>query len=117
MRGFKTSVVLTLVISCAMTMVALVSSAHAAAIYWDSAYSGGMWTNTGGTGWNTSGTGTVYNQAWGYGGNYDANFTGTAGTVTVLGGISSVNSITFNTEGYTVRLGFITLTATGGPIT
>ena len=109
--------VLTLATLCALTMTALASHAQAAGLYWNNAYSGGTWTDTGGTGWNTSGTGSTYNQAWGYGGNYDANFTGTAGTVTVSGTISSVNSITFGTDGYMLNSGTINLTGAGGQIT
>ncbi len=106
---------LTCAASCILTMAALTSSARAGSLYWNSAYSGGTWTNTGGTGWNTSGTGTVYSSSWVSGD--DANFTGTAGTVTVSGTISSVNSITFGTDGYTLSGGTINLTGTGGDVT
>ncbi len=115
MKCCETGVILALATSCALTIVGLASDGRAF-IYWNSAYSGGTWTDTGGTGWNTSGSGTIYNYAWGYGGNYDANFTGTAGIVTVSGTISSVNSITFSTDGYTLNGGTINLTGTGGPI-
>ncbi len=109
---------LTCAASCILTMAALTSSARAGSLYWNSAYSGGTWADVGGgTGWNTSGTGATYNQAWGYGGNYDANFTGTPGTVAVSGTISSVNSITFRTDGYTLSGGTINLTGTGGDVT
>ncbi len=78
---------------------------------------GSYWTGTGT--WDTGTTtwsatsGSAYNQAWTAGA--DAIFEGTAGTVTVAStGVSSVNSITFNTDGYTLTgTGAITLTGNG----
>jgi autotransporter-associated beta strand protein len=79
---------------------------------------GAYWTGTGT--WDTSTTttwaatsGGTYSQAWTAGA--DAIFEGTAGTVTVASaGVSSVNSITFNTDGYTLSgTGAITLTGNG----
>ena len=46
----------------------------------------------------------------------DAFFEGTAGTVTVSGTISSVNSLHFNVDGYTLNGGAITLTGSSGSI-
>jgi autotransporter-associated beta strand protein len=61
-------------------------------------------------------TGGPYNQNWNSGSN--AVFEGTAGTVTVSGTISSVNSISFATDGYTLGgTGTITLVGSGGSIT
>jgi autotransporter-associated beta strand protein len=79
--------------------------------------------------WSGSGTwdqGTTANWSRVSGGPYpltwtggNAVFEGTAGTVTVAStGVSSVNSITFTTDGYTLAgTGAITLTGAGGNIT
>jgi autotransporter-associated beta strand protein len=79
---------------------------------------GSYWTGSGTWAPSTSATwsatsGGTYNQAWTPGA--DAIFEGTAGTVTVASdGVSSVNSITFNTDGYTLTgTGAITLTGNG----
>ena len=57
-----------------------------------------------------------YNQNWNSGSN--AVFEGAAGTWTVSGTISSVNSISFTTDGYTLGgTGTITLVGSGGGIT
>ena len=82
---------------------------------------GAYWTGTGtwapsATKWATTSGGT-YAQAWTAGA--DAIFEGTAGTVTVASaGVSSVNSIAFNTDGYTLTgTGAITLTGNGSVTT
>jgi autotransporter-associated beta strand protein len=61
-------------------------------------------------------SGGPYNQIWNAG--MGAVFEGTAGIVTVANtGVNSVNSITFNTDGYTLTgTGAITLNGTGGNI-
>ena len=78
---------------------------------------GAYWTGTGNwdagtTTWATTSGGT-YNQGWTAAA--DAIFEGTAGTVTVASaGVASVNSMTFNTDGYTLTgTGAITLTGNG----
>ena len=65
--------------------------------------------------WSTS-SGGPYNTAYWSDGS-DANFTGTAATVTVTGTINSVNSITFSKTNYTLSGGTINLTGAGGNIT
>ncbi len=59
----------------------------------------------------------AYNQLWASGCN--AIFQGpTPGTIAVTGPVGSVNSITFNTDGYTLNgAGTITMTGAGGAIT
>jgi autotransporter-associated beta strand protein len=76
--------------------------------YWTGA---GTW-DAGTTTWATVSGGT-YNQGWTAGA--DAIFEGAAGTVTVASaGVASVNSMTFNTDGYTLTgTGAITLTGNG----
>ena len=61
-------------------------------------------------------SGGLYNQTWTGG---KAVFEGTPGTITgASSGVNSVNSITFNTDGYTLGgSGTITMTGTGGNIT
>jgi autotransporter-associated beta strand protein len=76
----------------------------------------GTWDNSTTAKWSAASGGT-YNQAWNAGA--DAIFEGTAGTVTVpSAGVGSVNSITFNTDGYTLTgSGAITLTGNGSVTT
>lgn len=86
--------------------------ARAATLYWSSASGGSSWTDSK---WATS-SGGSYTQAWQS--NYDAVFEGTAGTVTVPSGGVSVNSITFNVDGYTISgANTLTLTGTGSNVT
>src|ERR1041384_1761333 len=77
----------------------------AAGLYWDGDGSGavgggaGTW-NTTLNRWSTNSTGSTY-RSWGNGNNDDANFGGTAGTVTISPFISA-QSLTFSVGGYTV---------------
>ena len=90
-------------------MALAVSNAKATTLYWSGT---NTWDNGATQDWGTS-TGGPYNTAvWANADN--ANFTGTAGAVTVSGTISSVNTITFATDGYTLSGGTINLTNTGG---
>ena len=57
--------------------------------------------------WSST-SGGPYNQLWSDGAS--AQFEGTPGTVNVAGTIASVNSISFNVDGYTLAGGTITLT-------
>ena len=72
----------------------------------------GTWDNSTTANWSATSGGT-YNRTWNAGA--DAIFEGTPGTVTVpSAGVGSVNSITFNTDGYTLTgTGAITLTGNG----
>ena len=99
----------------ATVALAAVSSASAAALYWSGS---GIWDNGVTSDWGTSSAGPYNNSVWVGGAN--ATFLGTAGTVTVAGNppsISSVNSIGFNTDGYTLSAGTVTLTGNGSTIT
>ncbi len=58
-------------------------------------------------------SGGPYNSSPWVGGD-DAHFQGTAGAVTVSGSIASVNSLNFDTSGYTLSSGTINLTGNGG---
>ncbi len=85
--------------------------------YWSGT---GAWDNGTTANWSTTSGGNptgTYNQLWVAG--TDAVFEGTAGTITVAdAGISSVNSIRFTTDGYTLGgNGAITLIGAGGNIT
>jgi autotransporter-associated beta strand protein len=72
---------------------------------------GGTWDNSSARWASTAGG--AYNNTWTAG--KDAVFQGSPGIVTVgSGGVSSVNSIAFATDGYTLTGGAITMTGTGG---
>ena len=87
-----------------------------ASLFWDTAQSAGSWIDDGTTlNWG-AGTGGPYDQVWASAS--DAHFEGTAGAVTVdASGIASVNSITFDVDGYTLSGGPITMTGAGGNVT
>ena len=69
-----------------------------------------IWDNGTTTDWATSPAGP-YTSPWQ--GGSDAHFQGTAGSVTVSGSIAAVNSLDFDTSGYTLNGGSINLTGGG----
>ena len=91
---------------------------HATTLTWDAALSGG----NGGTGtWDTNTISNWYDGTadvvWPASGSANAAiFGGTAGTVTLSGNISA-NSLTFNTSGYTITNGTLTLNGSAPTIT
>ena len=81
-------------------------------LYFNTASGNTTWSDTGsGSGWSLT-SGGAYTQPWGAGSRYVANFEGTAGTVNVSGAISRADVLGFNTAGYTLSGGSITLGST-----
>src|SRR5450830_196398 len=96
-------------------LTAMTTSVPAATpLYFDDDGGPKTWDNNTTANWSTT-SGGSYNQLWADGSS--ANFQGTPGTVNVSGAISSVNSLTFGVDGYTLSGGTITLTGTDGRIT
>ena len=97
-----------------VSLVLRTSAAVAASGYFSFA-SGSQWDNATTSDWSSV-SGGPYTSLWASGS--DAVFEGTAGNVAVSGTVSSVNSITFGVDGYTLGgSGTITMTGTGGDIT
>jgi len=104
-------------LSILTALLALHAPAHAVDRYWDV---NGTSLGSGGTGtWNTTspfwspnndGVSGPYS-AWNNAALYDAYFGGTAGTVT-LGGAMTAHNLTFQTDGYTLTGGSLTLGGT-----
>ncbi len=123
MRG-SISLRAVLVLSVAMAILGLAAGpANADPLYWDNAFSAplGSWDEGITSNWSaTLGGGGLYDDSAWIGGS-DAHFEGTAGVVPLSGTILSVNSIGFDTDGYTlgnaVNNGTIALTGAGGNIT
>ena len=89
---------------CALAFVVPASGVRAAtSLYFDAGSGPAVWDNTTAN-WATTFNGP-YNYPWADGA--DAMFQGTPGTVNVSGTISSVNSITFGVDGYTLNGGTI----------
>ncbi|NII73992.1 fibronectin-binding autotransporter adhesin [Dyella sp. SG562] len=109
-------------LSIVAALLALHAPAHAVDRYWDV---NGTSLGYGGTGtWNTTnafwspnndGVSGPYS-AWNNAALYDAYFGGTAGTVT-LGGAMTVHNLTFQTTGYSLTGGSLTLGGTNPTIT
>jgi fibronectin-binding autotransporter adhesin len=98
----------------AIAIMAMVSSASAATLYWDASPGTPDGVSQGGTGtWDTSTAkwddGANYN-AWNNANNDTAVFDGTAGTVT-LGAPITVGGLQFNVSGYTINSNNLTLAA------
>ncbi|MGO9108203.1 MAG: GDSL-type esterase/lipase family protein [Thermoguttaceae bacterium] len=85
---------------------------RAASLYFSGAV-GKTWDQATTADWSST-SGGPYGRIWSSGA--DAFFEGTAGTVTVSGTISSVNSLHFNVDGYTLNGGAITLAGSSGSI-
>ncbi len=96
----------------AMALVGLLALAPAgAAMYFDSASSGGTWDDGATSNWALSSAGT-YDQPWA--GGSGAHFEGTGAAVAVdAGGIASVDSIDFDVTGYSLSGGSLVFTANG----
>ena len=112
----KTKTYLTLIAAACLLGVA--SSAKAATYSWNGSTTGGatgssnIWdTNTTA---NWTGAGTLWPAS---GTDNDAVFGGTAGTVTIAAGGVTANDITFNTTGYTLTGGNLTLNGTTPTLT
>jgi fibronectin-binding autotransporter adhesin len=89
------------------------SAAQAGPLYFSTSSGYTTWDNATTPAWG--GSGGPYEQNWAPGS--DAHFEGLAGSVTVTGTVGSVNSITFDTDGYTLAHGAGgTITLTGGGI-
>ena len=102
-----------LTLACVVALTASVAHAQSLVLYrcWRSQHVGQRHRATD---WGTT-PGGPYSSLWSSGS--DAHFEGTAGIVNVSGTISSVNSISFDIDGYTLSGGSINLTGTGGSIT
>ena len=103
-------------LSCLLTLacvlVVLPSAAHAATpLYFTDAGGPNTWDNATTHDWATS-SGGSYTSLWS--GGDAAYFEGTPGTVNVSGTISSVSSINFSTDGYTITGGKLTPTSSAG---
>lgn len=97
-----------LAMACLLAVVVFVSDVSAGSLYFDAGNST-TWDN--GTSSNWGASVGAYNQPWV--GDSDANFVGTAGTVNVSGTITSINSMNFSVDGYTIAGGPVTLTGSG----
>ncbi len=71
--------------------------AQAGVLYWSGTHT---WDNSTTQDWGITSGGPYTTNKWAN--NDDAIFEGTAGTVTVSGNITNINSITFTTDGYTL---------------
>ena len=91
-----------------------VPAAQAGALYFSDAGGPLTWDESSTSDWSST-SGGPYGSLWAD--SSDAYFEGTAGTVNVSGGINAVNSLNFNTDGYTLNGGTINLTGPGGLIT
>ncbi|MGC4003963.1 MAG: hypothetical protein QM811_12885 [Pirellulales bacterium] len=81
--------------------------AQGAILYFDAGLSTPLtWDNGTTANWSAT-SGGAYTQAWAAG---DATFEGTAGAVPVTGTIASVGTILFNSAGYSLTGGTLTLT-------
>jgi autotransporter-associated beta strand protein len=103
----------TLLFVLPLVALGLAGTAHAAIMYGTSTVTA-TWDNGTTANWATV-SGGPYTSAWAS--NSDAKFEGPAGTVTVSGTITYVNSIVFATDGYLLAGGTVTMTGTGGNIT
>jgi len=88
-------------------------SAHAAALYWDTADTAGLQSGTGvwsttAVNWSTSSSGTGARVTWSNGS--DAVFSGSGAAVTVSGSVA-VGNITFTGAGWSVSGGTLTLSS------
>jgi fibronectin-binding autotransporter adhesin len=91
-------------------LLAVATNALAGEMY----FSGGNATNWDASSANWGTASGVYNTPWASGS--DAVFEGTANTINA-GTISAINSIKFNTDGYTIQGNSLTLTGAGGVVT
>ena len=105
MRSFRASVLLTWLAACGLALATFASTSQASTQYFDHA-SGTVW-DTSTLDWSKTAV-LLYGSVWTN--NNDAQFQGTAGTVTVS--TVSANSINFTTDAYTLSSGNITFTGT-----
>ncbi len=95
----------------ALLTLGFARTATAGSLYFTGANT--TWDNGATADWATSSAGP-YTSPWQDGS--DAHFQGAAGNVTVSGSIASVNSLNFDTSGYTLTAGAINLTGINGAI-
>ena len=89
----------------AIAMTLSMAGIAQAGLYWGGT---GTWDQATTARWGTV-SGGPYDQLWGNNSDYSAIFEGVAGTATVDGVIAQVNSVTFNSSGYSVSGGTLTL--------
>ncbi|MDZ7619919.1 MAG: autotransporter-associated beta strand repeat-containing protein, partial [Patescibacteria group bacterium] len=92
-----------------MALLIAPAQSWAGPLYFDAGTST-IWDDGTTANWASS-PGPPYNAVWSAGA--DAHFEGTAGTVNVAGTITSVSAITFDSSGYTLAGGTITVTGDG----